>query len=211
MEDNEREIEDFVPEDPAQAPQINVHTLSKPENWVHHTPNILLNGRVSHADPENLPEDADPEVVKKQIEARDPYEKRLKPIALDKSVPVGSSNKASQQAAGVVRLFGDSTDYFNPIKPTQKINNGVVVVRSLQWPGAFTLYSGNRTLSIYVGNGHKYEGSAGYFPLFPPKIMNDPAEFVEQPEPTPLTMEAPKPVVEAEKPAEENAEEAPAE
>jgi hypothetical protein len=65
VEDNEREIEDFVPEDPSQAPQINVHTLSKAEGWVHHTPNILLNGRVSHADPENLPEDADPEVVKK--------------------------------------------------------------------------------------------------------------------------------------------------
>ena len=65
VEDNDREIEDFVPEDPAQAPQVTVHSLSKPESWVHYTPNILNNGRVSHADPENLPEDADPEVVKK--------------------------------------------------------------------------------------------------------------------------------------------------
>ena len=51
---------------------------------MHYTPNILVNGRTSHMDPENLPDDADPEVVKKQIEAKDPYEKRLKPIALDR-------------------------------------------------------------------------------------------------------------------------------
>ena len=70
--------------------------LSQPENWVHYTPNILMNGRISHMDPEGLPEDADPEVVKKQIEAKDPYEKRLKSIALDKQIQVGSSGKAGK-------------------------------------------------------------------------------------------------------------------
>lgn len=92
-------------------------------------------------DPEGLPEDADPEVVKKQIEAKDPYEKRLKSIALDKQIQVGSSGKAGKQGPWVIRLQGDSTDYFNPVKPSKKINNGVVVVRSLQWPGAHTLYT----------------------------------------------------------------------
>jgi hypothetical protein len=55
-----------------------------------------MNGRISHMDPEGLPEDADPEVVKKQIEAKDPYEKRLKSIALDKQIQVGSSGKAGK-------------------------------------------------------------------------------------------------------------------
>ena len=91
--------------------------------------------------------------------------------------------------------MGDTTDYFNPIKPTKKINNGVIVIRSLQWPGAYTLYHQGRTISIYVGNGLKYEGtttaSAGYFPIFPPKVMSDPAEFKEMPEPTPLFVEEP--------------------
>jgi hypothetical protein len=49
----------------------------------------------------------------------------------------------------------------------------------------------------HIGNGLKYEGTnstanpAGYFPVFPPKVIEDPVERVEQPEPTPLTMEAP--------------------
>jgi hypothetical protein len=91
VEDNEREIEDFVPEDGTEALQQSVHTLSKVEAWVHYTPNILFNGRLSHMEPENLPDDADPEVVKKQIEAKDPYEKRLKPISLDRQVRVGGA------------------------------------------------------------------------------------------------------------------------
>lgn len=151
-----------------------------------------MNGRISHMDPEGLPEDADPEVVKKQIEAKDPYEKRLKSIALDKQIQVGSSGKAGKQAPWVIRLQGDSTDYFNPVKPSKKVNNGVVVVRSLQWPGAHTLHTLGRTVSIYVGNGLKYEAgpsTVSYFPVFPPKIMEDPVEFREQAEPTPLTME----------------------
>jgi len=113
---------------------------------------------------------------------------------LDKHVNVGGAGKNAKQLPWVVKLLGDSTDYFNPVKPSQKINNGVVVVRSLQWPGAYTLFYQGRTMSIYIGNGHKYEGGAaqgGYFPVFPPKIMEDPKEFKEQPEPTPLTMEAP--------------------
>lgn len=55
--------------------------MSNPENWVHHTQNILDNCRTAHLDPE-VPdgEDIDPDELKKQIEAKDPYEPRLKPI-----------------------------------------------------------------------------------------------------------------------------------
>ena len=147
--------------------------------------------------------------MKKKIEADDPYEPRLKPIGNDKSIPVGGVGKSQKQIPWSIRSMGDTTEYFNPIKPTKKINNGVIVVRSLQWPGAYTLYHQGRTLSIYVGNGLKYEGSttasAGYFPIFPPKVMSDPPEFKEIPEPTPLFIEAPVQQVE-EVPAQENAE-----
>ena len=148
-------------------------------------------------EPENVPDDVDPEVLKKQIEAKDPYEKRLKAISNDKEVYVGGTGKYAKQSSWVIRLLGDSTDYFNPQKPSKKINNGVVVVKSLQWPGAHTLHNNGRTLSIYIGNGLKYEGTTstanpgGYFPVFPPKVLGDPVERVEQPEPTPLTMEVP--------------------
>jgi hypothetical protein len=42
--------------------------MAKTDNWVHYTPNILKNGRVSHMEPEapeDPPEDYDVEVVKK--------------------------------------------------------------------------------------------------------------------------------------------------
>lgn len=75
------------------------------------------------------------------------------------------------------------------MKPKETVNYGVVVVRSLQWPGAYTFYSQGRYTQIYVGNGHKYETET-YYPVHPPKIMEDPYEFDEQPEPTPLFEEA---------------------
>lgn len=40
-------------------------------------------------------------------------------------------------------------------------------------------------MSIYVGNGHKYE-EISYFPVNPPEVKNDPVEYDTQPEPTPL-------------------------
>ena len=64
-------------------------------------------------------------------------------------------------------------------------SNGVVVVRSLQWPGAFNFYCKERYECIYVGNGHKYE-EASYFPVHPPTVNDDPEEYNNQPEPTPL-------------------------
>jgi hypothetical protein len=56
--------------------------MANPFNWVHANPNILLNSRTTHLDPEDDPEnqDFDAEEEKKKIEAADPYEPRLKPI-----------------------------------------------------------------------------------------------------------------------------------
>lgn len=103
-----------MPEDGQELQIPSVHNLSKQEFWVHHTPNILSNGRVGHMDPENIPDDVDPEVLKKQIEAKDPYEKRLKPLSADRDVTVAGTGKNSKQTSWVIRLLGDSTDYFNP-------------------------------------------------------------------------------------------------
>jgi radial spoke head protein 4A len=146
VEDNDREIEDFVPEDGQELQIPSVQNLNKQEFWVHYTPNILNNGRVSHMDPENVPDDVDPEVLKKQIEAKDPYEKRLKHLSADREVAVGGTGKNSKQSSWVIRLLGDATDYFNPQKPSKKINNGVVVAKSLQWPGAYTIHTNGRSL-----------------------------------------------------------------
>jgi hypothetical protein len=40
-------------------------------------------------------------------------------------------------------------------------------------------------LSFYIGQGLKYETQT-YYPLHPPKVMGDPDEYEDQPEPTPF-------------------------
>lgn len=80
-------------------------------------------------------------------------------------------------------MCGDSTEYLNEAKKT--VCNGVVVVRSLQWPGAYNFYNNGRVTQIYVGNGHKYEEKT-YYPVHPPTVNEDPEEYHIMPEPTPL-------------------------
>ena len=43
--------------------------------------------------PDDAPEDLDIEEVKKQIEAKDPYEPRLKPITFDKPIHLTEDSK----------------------------------------------------------------------------------------------------------------------
>lgn len=54
-----------MPEDGVEVQTPTLEHLSKTDSWVHFVPNILLNGRVSHMEPENLPDDVEPEVIKK--------------------------------------------------------------------------------------------------------------------------------------------------
>jgi hypothetical protein len=80
-------------------------------------------------------------------------------------------------------MCGDASEYKSESGKT--VCNGVVVVRSLQWPGSFTFYCGGKYQNIYVGNGHKYE-EVSFFPVHPPSVNSDPKEYNIQPEPTPL-------------------------
>lgn len=100
--------------------------MAKVDMWVHAKPNILINGRTTHLDPEepaDLPEgeEFDPEEAKRQIEAADPYETRLKPIQEDERINIaGGKVTASIRAGGQttqpwsVRLHGDTMEYANP-------------------------------------------------------------------------------------------------
>ena len=148
--------------------------------------------------PEDAPDDFDIEVVKKQIEAADPYAPRLTPITKDTPVPV--STEGTTQAPWLVRLMGDKNEYANPLNPKQKVCYGVVVVRSLQWPGSYTFYNQGKYMNVYVGNGQKYETQT-YYPLNPPKILGEPAELQEQRMPY-----VPAPVVEEPVPEDEGQE-----
>jgi len=81
--------------------------MANPENWVHFSPSILKVARTAHIEPE-VPEDAPEEVTAetllKELEDRDPYDKRLKPITEDSLVPV-------KQKPWIVKLMGDKNIY----------------------------------------------------------------------------------------------------
>jgi len=112
-----------------------------------------------------------PEDLLKVIEAGDPYEVRLKAISKDSKVVVSKNQKIEPW---IVKLMGDKTEYLGPDAKTV-VSNGVVVVRSLQWPGSFNFFYKSKYSQIYVGNGHKYE-EVCYFPVIPPVVQDDPAE-----------------------------------
>ena len=112
----------------------------------------------------------------KAIEASDPYEKRLKPIQQDVNIKMGP-NRA--QSPWVVRLEGDPTEYAN--ESGALVCHGVVVIRSLIWPGAFTLFQNGKQTAIYVGNAMKFSGKEQLrpYPLSPPILNEDPTEYGE--------------------------------
>jgi hypothetical protein len=87
-----------------------------------------------HPEPVLEDPDGDVEEEKKKIEAKDPYEPRLKPISLDVKVKGGF-------AAWTIRQHGDKMTYANanPSYPSQ--NYSVVVVKCNFWPGHFSFFN----------------------------------------------------------------------
>lgn len=83
----------------------------------------------------------------------------------------------SMQSSWVVRLIGDSTEYLTEQGKT--VCHGVVVVRSLLWPGSFTFYQNGKQTTIYVGTGLKFTEKVNPFPLSPPMLTSDPEEYGE--------------------------------
>ena len=179
-EENDREIEEFVPDEDSKVEPLPTTTKAANLNaWVHHNASILNCCRTIHLDPpEEAPEgfqgDWDVEQAKKDIEKADPFEPRLKPISADEKIKMSGK---SLQASWIIRLEGDKTEYVNEKGKT--VCHGVVVVRSLIWPGAFTLYQNGKQTSVYVGNGQKFDEKTKPFPQFPPVLNQDPVEYGE--------------------------------
>lgn len=79
-------------------------------------------------------EDDETGEVMKRVEAADPYEKRLKSITLDSKVKGGLP-------AWTVKQCGEADSFGTFKKPSDLVNFGVVVVKSLQWPGAHSFFT----------------------------------------------------------------------
>ena len=178
-EESARDIDQIVPDEETKVePLPSTLGAAKLDSWVHFNASILDCNRTTHLDPpEEGPEgveDYDVEAERKKIEMADPFEPRLKGINADAKIKMAGGMK---QAPWVVRLVGDSTEYAD--NSGKKVCHGVVVVRSLTWPGAFTLYSNGQQKSIYVGSGIKFTDKLRPFPLSPPVLNLDPTEYGE--------------------------------
>jgi len=83
-ESNERDIEVNAPEE-GELVKPTVAAMKDIGMWVHETPSILMQGRAKHAEP-LIVDDEDPQVAMDREVAKDPWEKRLKPVSNDATV-----------------------------------------------------------------------------------------------------------------------------
>uniref|UniRef100_A0A7S3KFV1 Uncharacterized protein n=1 Tax=Euplotes crassus TaxID=5936 RepID=A0A7S3KFV1_EUPCR len=154
--------------------------LNNNELWGHHYPNILNAGRITHLPP-NVPEDQVEEEMAK-LEEEDKVLETLMGINEDAPIP-------PLESAWLMKVVGDNQPYNGDGEDEGTVTYSANVIKSLRWPGAYTVaYCGQYT-NIYIGYGLK-QGNVAYNPTTPPDVIEDPDENPEQPEPTPL--EAPE-------------------
>jgi len=127
VEESTRDIEENAPEE-GEIIKPTTNQMSDLNMWLHHTPSILKQGRIKHADPKPGPgeEEADPEDLMKREVTRDPWEPRLKPITDDCQSKGG-------MPAWVLRGFNLNTDQVNPKTGKVTVNFGTIVVKSMFW------------------------------------------------------------------------------
>lgn len=79
-------------------------------------------------------EGEDPDAAKKKLIAKDPWEPRLKPISMDAGIKGGLPPWIIRSYQCAYKSMDEKTQKYNK-------NYGVVMVKSMWWPGSFTFYS----------------------------------------------------------------------
>lgn len=173
-------------EDPIPQPSINDCLNIK--NWVHFVPGILKEGRLVHM--EKDPGEVDPDIFKKQIVDADPFDALLKSVVDDKSIKCPIPNITIP--AWKLSYCYDDKIYTNPhviivpddeesLKKDTSVNNTIVHLRSLTWPGGHAIRIKGQMNYLYFGWGMKYNDDVlddkFVFTSFP-KIQE---EVVDQP------------------------------
>ena len=157
--ENQREIEPV--DDPIPIPSINDCLNIK--NWVHFVPAILNEGRLTHT--EKDPGEKDPEIFKAEMLANDPFEPRLKSVINDFPIKCPIPNVTIP--AWKLSYSYDDKIYTNPhiviipddeesMKKDTSVNNTIVHLRSLIWPGAHVVRFKGQVQYYYFGWGNKY-------------------------------------------------------
>ena len=194
IEDPENPFKPLIPAE--KSKQLKYNDLMNMNNWIHYPPGILKCGRVSHIIDEP-PEGVDAEEYKKQVIAKDPFDKRMKNILEDKKIFINQKLKINSWRMDVgyednvyinpyIKLLDETQPDFDPNEQKDNTANFLTIsLRSLRWPGAINIWTGKETYFFYFGNGNKYieinEKPYVYkhFPLIP----EDKKDKVDQPEP----------------------------
>ena len=182
VEDSQdRELEDNA-NDEGEIKKPSVTEMCSLDMWLHKDPSILNQGKVKHNEPKPGPgeEDIEPEELMKREIAKDPWEKRLKPISDDQKTKGG-------MPAWILRSYETQSNLIDEKTGKASKNYGTVVVRSLWWPGSFSFYNSGRLLQVYCGDGLKHvQPSVSYYPVLPPIMIDerDEKKCYDEPNPT---------------------------
>jgi len=84
-----------------------------------------------------------------------------------------------------------------PPPKTETTSYSTIVLKSLRWPGAATVYQNGKWQSIYIGYGQPRAGDS-FNPIGPPTILAEPEDLDEMPEPNPAKAPEPAPAAPAE-------------
>jgi len=63
-------------------------------------------------------------------------------------------------------------------------SNGIIMIKSLVWPGAYIFYKNDRWFTFYIGYGHKAD-KKDYYPVMPQIPLEIPLDPLEESEPNP--------------------------
>lgn len=191
-EDEEEEIDltSFLEIEKEEEPKKkNLDFFWDLNNWVHFSPNILMQGRIIHQElkyPEDdETEEEEREKIKKYAVSLDPYEERLKSANRDKCEGL--------EKCWDYKFFGNKNITSHPFL-SKNISDTVFMLKSFVWPGFYLFCKDGEYFTRYFGYGNKYTKKE-FFPKY--------EYFIETEEPfEPLSNEITKPI-----PVEKNEEE----
>ena len=148
IDEDSKDIVPDVGEDDNPKPKPTTEQMVQASQWAHINPSILKQGRCRQPEPNpaDFPEDTPEEEMKRLTELKDPSEPKLKLIGSDSKVRGGLPPwliKSYGMNERTTDMQGKTTCH------------GIVVVKSLWWPGAYNFFSKGRTSQIYCGDGLK--------------------------------------------------------
>jgi len=144
------------------------------EKWVHMYPQVLKSGRITHYVPKHLDEEQANE-LKASLEEKEPYVERLRAITEDTPFEGYETNY-------LLRQYGDKQIFASDGEDGNATNN-VCTIRSLTWPGFYTIASSRHKTwsSLYFGTAIK--AKQVFIPNQPSDVKPDPDDVAEMPEP----------------------------